>query len=31
MGDVVCRLSEIKAYVDTLLEEVERNPEPYMI
>ena len=31
VGDATCRLFRIKDYVDTLLEEVERNPEPYVI
>ncbi len=31
VGDATCRLFHIKDYVDTLLEEVERNPEPYVI
>ena len=31
VGDAVCRLFQIKDYVDTLLEEVEWNPEPYVI
>ncbi len=31
VGDAVCRLFEIKDYVDTLLEEVEWNPDPYVI
>ena len=30
-GDADCRLFQIKDYVDTLLAEVERNPEPYVI
>ena len=30
VGDSNCRLFQIKAYVDTLLAEVERNPEPYL-
>ncbi len=29
VGDSDCRLFHIKTYVDTLLAEVERNPEPY--
>ena len=29
VGDSDCRLFQIKTYVDTLLVEVERNPEPY--
>ena len=29
VGDSDCRLSNIKTYVDTLLTEVESNPEPY--
>ena len=31
VGDSMCRLFHIKTYVDTLLVEVERNPEPYVI
>ena len=31
VGDAMCRLFHIKDYVNTLLEEVERNPEPYVI
>ena len=31
VGDATCRLFRIKDYVDTLLEEVEWNPEPYVI
>ncbi len=31
VGDATCRLFRIKDYVDTLLGEVERNPEPYVI
>lgn len=31
VGDSVCRLFHIKTYVDTLLAEVERNSEPYVI
>jgi len=31
VGDATCRLFHIKDYVDTLLEEVEWNPEPYVI
>ena len=31
VGDSVCRLFHIKTYVDTLLAEVERNPEPYCV
>ena len=31
VGDATCRLFHIKDYVDTLLEEVERNPELYVI
>ena len=31
VGDSVCRLFHIKAYVDTLLTEVERNPESYVV
>lgn len=31
VGDAVCRLFYIKDYVDTLVEEVERNPRPYVI
>ena len=30
VGDSDCRLFPIKTYVDTLLTEVERNPEPYL-
>ena len=30
VGDSDCRLFHIKTYVDTLLAEVERNPEPYV-
>ena len=30
VGDSNCRLFHIKTYVDTLLAEVERNPEPYL-
>ena len=30
VGDSDCRLFHIKTYVDTLLVEVERNPEPYV-
>ena len=30
VGDSDCRLFHIKTYVDTLLAEVERNPEPYL-
>ena len=30
VGDSTCRLFRVKAYVDTLLAEVERNPEPYV-
>ena len=30
VGDSDCRLFHIKTYVDTLLREVERNPEPYV-
>ena len=30
VGDSNCRLFHIKTYVDTLLTEVERNPEPYL-
>ena len=30
VGYSTCRLFQIKAYVDTLLAEVERNPEPYV-
>ena len=30
VGDSACRLFHIKTYVDTLLAEVERNPEPYL-
>ncbi len=29
VGDSDCRLFHIKTYIDTLLTEVERNPEPY--
>ena len=31
VGDSMCRLFHIKTYVDTLLAEVERNPEPYVV
>lgn len=31
VGDATCRLFHIKDYVDTLLEEVKRNPELYVI
>ena len=31
VGDAPCRLFRIKDYVDTLLKEVEWNPEPYVI
>lgn len=31
VGDADCRLFQIKDYVDTLLEEVEWNPGPYVI
>ena len=31
VGDSMCRLFHIKTYVDTLLVEVERNPEPYVV
>ena len=31
VGDAACRLFQIKDYVDTLLEEVEWNPGPYVI
>ena len=31
VGDSICRLFHIKTYVDTLLAEVERNPEPYVV
>ena len=31
VGDSVCRLFHIQTYVDTLLTEVERNPDPYVI
>ena len=31
VGDAVCRLFQIKDYVDTLVDEVERNPRPYVI
>ena len=30
VGDSECRLFNIKTYVDTLLREVECNPEPYV-
>lgn len=30
VGDSDCRLFQIKAYVDTLLLEVEKNPKPYI-
>ena len=30
VGDSDCRLFNIKTYVDTLLREVEHNPEPYV-
>ncbi len=30
VGDSNCRLSSIKSYVDTLLVEVEQNPNPYV-
>ena len=30
VGDSNCRLFHIKTYVDTLLAEVDRNPEPYL-
>ena len=30
VGDSECRLFHIKTYVDTLLAEVERHPEPYV-
>lgn len=30
VGDSVCRLFHIETYVDSLLAEVERNPEPYV-
>lgn len=30
VGDSDCRLFHIKTYVDTLLAEVEHNPEPYL-
>ena len=30
VGDSDCRLFHIKTYVETLLAEVERNPEPYV-
>ena len=30
VGDADCRLFHIKTYVDTLLAEVERNPDPYV-
>lgn len=31
VGDSMCRLFHIKTYVDTLLAEVECNPEPYVV
>ena len=31
VGDSVCRLFHIQTYVETLLAEVERNPEPYVV
>ncbi|MXV83894.1 AAC(3) family N-acetyltransferase [Candidatus Poribacteria bacterium] len=31
VGDSVCRLFHIETYVDSLLAEVERNPEPYVV
>ena len=31
VGNSVCRLFHIKTYVDTLLAEVARNPEPYVV
>lgn len=31
VGDSICRLFHIKTYVDTLLAEVERNPDPYVV
>ncbi len=31
VGDSDCRLFQIKTYVDTLLAEVERNPDPYIV
>ncbi len=31
VGDATCRLFRIKDYVDTLLKEVEWNPDPYVI
>ena len=30
VGDSNCRLFRVKTYVDTLLTEVEQNPEPYL-
>ncbi len=30
VGDSACRLFHIKTYVDTLLNEVEKNPKPYI-
>ena len=30
VGDAACRLFPIRTYVDTLLAEVERNPDPYL-
>ena len=31
VGDSVCRLFHIETYVNSLLAEVERNPEPYVV
>ena len=31
VGNSVCRLFHIETYVDSLLAEVERNPEPYVV
>ena len=31
VGDSVCRLFHIETYVDSLLAEVEHNPEPYVV
>lgn len=31
VGDSVCRLFHIETYVDSLLAEVARNPEPYVV
>ena len=31
VGDSVCRLFHIETYVDSLLAEVERNPDPYVV